>query len=133
MHKVMNWSLVAQRTICSATQFAGDKHAHQLITVPGWAKAAFGTLQLADCMQASTMTECACRMGSNIPNSCAPGFGTSCFRLAMRRRTHLCSRGPQMGPGLLRLETAGHQSSALGMFDLLMSIESKGQRPVDGI
>ncbi len=24
MHKVMNWSLVAQRTICSATQFAGD-------------------------------------------------------------------------------------------------------------
>ena len=24
MHKLMNWSLVAQRTICSATQFAGD-------------------------------------------------------------------------------------------------------------
>ena len=24
MHKAMNWSLVAQRTICSATQFAGD-------------------------------------------------------------------------------------------------------------
>ena len=24
MHTAMNWSLVAQRTICSATQFAGD-------------------------------------------------------------------------------------------------------------
>ena len=24
MHQAMNWSLVAQRTICSATQFAGD-------------------------------------------------------------------------------------------------------------
>ena len=24
MHKAMNWSLVAQRTICSSTPFAGD-------------------------------------------------------------------------------------------------------------
>ena len=25
MHKAVNWSLVAQRTVCSSTQFAGDK------------------------------------------------------------------------------------------------------------
>ena len=28
MLKAMNWSLVAQRTICSATQFAGDRSLH---------------------------------------------------------------------------------------------------------
>ena len=25
MHKAVNWSLVAQRTFCSSTQFAGEK------------------------------------------------------------------------------------------------------------